>query len=419
MDIKIEGINGLLPNLDLVTLANRMCMKEGLHITFKNRVNAYDGAKFRHWKHSLLTMISMVLTQSTGVPNGNHGLFHRFGIQAVTIHGFHKNSRRGNHIGFYSMGKILEGLYRSLNNLLERFHQSYFFYLLPSSDRFVSIIWYMPVLAGLVSTLLVKSLVLWSKVRKDPYAVAAKRAKLKKMGLKMKKQEESDVLKISTIIFLSHVIGIVIKNSPQFISQKAAEYGYTTDVSIFYGFGLISLCLLLFAYPLRLPNRASMITLLLIICWEIGICLTAIGMLNFSFGIIIGLFLAPILIFIHPSQKKSRVYVQRFLWLVVNPFVCLMIIVYFYTHFMFPNMTLEEEFGMTLKAARQALVFAVVDSLVYGNWIYDVVCCIFLPMWLSIWCLVMSAPYVKSHHTKDTGEVEIEEFQIALEKKKQ
>lgn len=28
---------------------------------------------------------------------------------------------------------------RSLNNLLERFHQSYFFYLLPSTDRYVSI----------------------------------------------------------------------------------------------------------------------------------------------------------------------------------------------------------------------------------------------------------------------------------------
>lgn len=30
-------------------------------------------------------------------------------------------------------------MFRSLNNLLERFHQSFFFYLLPSTDRYISI----------------------------------------------------------------------------------------------------------------------------------------------------------------------------------------------------------------------------------------------------------------------------------------
>jgi hypothetical protein len=33
----------------------------------------------------------------------------------------------------------LEGTLRSLNNLLERFHQSFFFYLRPATDRFISI----------------------------------------------------------------------------------------------------------------------------------------------------------------------------------------------------------------------------------------------------------------------------------------
>lgn len=37
IDVKIEGLNGHLPNLDLVTLVNRMCVKEGVQNTFKNR----------------------------------------------------------------------------------------------------------------------------------------------------------------------------------------------------------------------------------------------------------------------------------------------------------------------------------------------------------------------------------------------
>ena len=45
---------------------------------------------------------------------------------------------------------MVEGVFRSLNNLLERFHQSFFFYLLPSTDRYVSIGLYMPPFALMV-----------------------------------------------------------------------------------------------------------------------------------------------------------------------------------------------------------------------------------------------------------------------------
>lgn len=41
-------------------------------------------------------------------------------------------------------GRALEGMFRKLNHLLERLHQSFFFYLLPALSRFVSIGLYMP-----------------------------------------------------------------------------------------------------------------------------------------------------------------------------------------------------------------------------------------------------------------------------------
>lgn len=40
--------------------------------------------------------------------------------------------------------RALEGMFRKLNHLLERLHQSFFFYLLPTLSRFVSIGLYMP-----------------------------------------------------------------------------------------------------------------------------------------------------------------------------------------------------------------------------------------------------------------------------------
>lgn len=47
-------------------------------------------------------------------------------------------------------------MFRKLNNLLERLHQSYFFYLLPSLSRFVSIGVYMPAFGFLILVLVLK-----------------------------------------------------------------------------------------------------------------------------------------------------------------------------------------------------------------------------------------------------------------------
>lgn len=404
MDIKVEGLNGQLPNLDLFTLVNKMCIKEGLHVTFKNRGNLHhQHDRFRLWKHSFGTMMSMMLTQSTGIPNGNHGLFHRFGIQAVTMNGFLRPNTRGNQIGFFSMGKILEGVYRSLNNLLERFHQSYFFYLLPSNDRFVSIIWFIPVLGMLVGALLVRSLVQWYQVCYNPY-LKNEDTEIELMETEKKEvieeDDSNDTFKIFLLFFLSHIIGILLMHSPTLISQYGADYDFSTDYSIFYGFAIISLILLYLPFSLRLQNHSSMIILNMFVMWELAMILLGIGMINFSLGVLCAFLYVPISLLITPTINKSRTIFQYIIWILVHPFIAMVIIVMVYTFFMFPTMKFDEQIGMGVKAAKQALVFGIVDSIVYGNWVFNVACSIFLPTWLCMSCLVMSSPY-KAEDSKD------------------
>lgn len=52
--------------------------------------------------------------------------------------------------------RVVEGIFRSLNNLLERFHQSFFFYILPGTERYISIGLYMIPFAITCSSCLVK-----------------------------------------------------------------------------------------------------------------------------------------------------------------------------------------------------------------------------------------------------------------------
>lgn len=65
----------------------------------------------------------------------------RHRIDSVTMYA---SPAAGPH-GFYTLGKTVESTLRSFNNLLERLHASYFFYLIPQQDRFIPVGHYLPI----------------------------------------------------------------------------------------------------------------------------------------------------------------------------------------------------------------------------------------------------------------------------------
>ncbi|XP_077637612.1 GPI-anchor transamidase component GPAA1 [Lonchura striata] len=156
VDVAVEGLNGQVPNLDLLNLFHSFCLKSGLLCTFQGKLPPPEGPSGPGYAQSLRTMGLMVLGQAGGGPGGAHGLFLRFRIEALTLRGINSFRQHKFHLG--TLGRTLEGMFRKLNNLLERLHQSYFLYLLPSLSRFVSIGSYVPAL-GLL--LLARGGLLW------------------------------------------------------------------------------------------------------------------------------------------------------------------------------------------------------------------------------------------------------------------
>ncbi|XP_029633709.1 glycosylphosphatidylinositol anchor attachment 1 protein isoform X2 [Octopus sinensis] len=159
-NIKMEGLNGQLPNLDLVNLVVRLCRREGDSVRLHNQYDYYDPDSLNGFKHSLLTMLRMMKTQASGSPSGNHGLFHRYHIEAVTLQGVSRAFGQKTS-DLMVTGRIVEGIFRSLNNLLERFHQSFFFYLMPATNRYISIGLYMPPFSLMTAAGLIKAISLW------------------------------------------------------------------------------------------------------------------------------------------------------------------------------------------------------------------------------------------------------------------
>ncbi|KAG2458358.1 GPAA1 protein, partial [Polypterus senegalus] len=210
-DVVVEGLNGQLPNLDLVNLFYAFCQKIGMLCTIQGKLQRNDWDTLPGYSHSLNTMLLMVLKQSSGRPQGDHGLFLRYHVEAVTLRGI--NSFRQYKFDMSTVGKLIEGMFRKLNNLLERFHQSYFFYLLPSLTRFVSIGYYMPAFSFLILILMLRALDLWVQLSNTP---------------RVQDDEEQDpgpsMLSLATPIFICHLTGLALYFLPILSQDMATQH---------------------------------------------------------------------------------------------------------------------------------------------------------------------------------------------------
>ncbi|RUS22965.1 Gaa1-like protein [Endogone sp. FLAS-F59071] len=160
--IFFEGVNGQLPNLDLVNTVVRVAritsqIPVTLHDERMPTMHGQAGLQ-ESYLTSLKSMLYTMRYQALGHPTGDHGLYLRYKIDAITLYGVPATS--GATFGFHRIGayglrrslsyntschcSLVESTFRSLNNLLEHFHQSFFFYFLSGPERYVSIGMYMP-----------------------------------------------------------------------------------------------------------------------------------------------------------------------------------------------------------------------------------------------------------------------------------
>uniref|UniRef100_A0A2H1VTF8 SFRICE_024866 n=1 Tax=Spodoptera frugiperda TaxID=7108 RepID=A0A2H1VTF8_SPOFR len=437
VEVKIEGLNGQLPNLDLVNLVHKLCQKSGIHHSFGKSYSWIRGRdSMDDWKNGFWTMFEMMVGQIDGVPDGNHGLFHRFGIEAVTLEGRDEMDPGGkvprvntlSRCNFYKLGIALESILRSLNNLLERFHQSYFFYMLASTHRFISIGQYMPSLCLLCVAMLIRALSLWvttlqqdgdyndkqtNKTNKKPSKHKLEKAKdsdteepgeqetkevTKVKTPEKKKDINMSVLNIGVNYLLVHLIGYGVMNSPFMMAYYGSVY-YMKPPEVSVYFGIISIAVLLIFVTPFLPyllrkgpisyEELSLVNILVLT--ELSTVCLSVAMQNFSLGFAMAVIYTPLALMtsVHVrGSGKARALLQllkRLVCLVVHPLVVLLVCMVAYSR----HLVADESWLATLSrgsdAAMQAIMFSVVDSMLYGNWLFNLSTSILLPIWLIFW----------------------------------
>jgi glycosylphosphatidylinositol transamidase len=152
--IAYDGVNGQLPNLDLINSVVHIASGQmGIGVALQEM--------WRHdnsYPHRLRTMLRGMLKQGVGLPSGPHSSFIPYHVDAVTLRPFGDGWQDE-----MAMGRVVEGSFRSLNNLLEHLHQSFFFYLLMQHERFVSIGTYLPSAMLVAANFTIMAIFLWVK----------------------------------------------------------------------------------------------------------------------------------------------------------------------------------------------------------------------------------------------------------------
>lgn len=153
LHIVYDGVNGQLPNLDLFNTAVSIASGQmGIGANLQEMWDHDDSYKMR-----LQTILRGMVKQGLGYATGAHSSFMPYHIDAITLqtkgHGWQDEM---------ALGRTVESLCRSLNNLLEHLHQSFFFYLLMQANRFVSIGTYLPSAMLIAVNFTVMAIALWN-----------------------------------------------------------------------------------------------------------------------------------------------------------------------------------------------------------------------------------------------------------------
>lgn len=187
MGVFAAGINGQLPNLDLVNTAvlalngehipvaldrctgDDLCGRDVLsraYVWLQEALEAYVPVEYkadaREYLRNLNGMLRFMKTLATG-PAGAHAHFIRYNIDSITLSTLSHGGGGSTALSLRAMLRALEKVVRSLSNLEEKLHQSFFLYVLPNTRHFVSVGEYYYVVALAVSPAIAHMAVLASR----------------------------------------------------------------------------------------------------------------------------------------------------------------------------------------------------------------------------------------------------------------
>ncbi|ROT37905.1 GPI transamidase component GAA1 [Sodiomyces alkalinus F11] len=351
-----DGINGQLPNLDLInSIVSISGGQMGIPCAIQEMRKHTD-----KYEDRLRTMLRGMLNQGLGYASGPHSSFIPYHVDAVTLQPFGEGWQDE-----MAMGRVVEGSFRSLNNLLEHLHQSFFFYLLMNKDRFVSIGTYLPSAMVLAANFTIMAIFFWVKSgspapqdgpdsKSSPTTTPAERH----LFLPLVLVAMCQFLGAIPLFVFNHLTATML--SPAFVVVAALN------------------CALPFLISHILASyKPSVQPFQLIKCFSLlllGMFLSALATLNFSLSFLVGLLAAP-LTFMQPCSNPVMGHTLFGVLQLISP-TTVLYSASAYFHIDIGSVLKEAAFGWNI----------------WGMYTPMVLWCVWWPAWLLSSVLVLGRP---------------------------
>ncbi|CAJ0562809.1 unnamed protein product, partial [Mesorhabditis spiculigera] len=341
IELQINQLNGELPNLDYVNTVIRVgaTSKFRMPSLIYGIRDRHEGGNNPWW----LIPARALYTQAFVSVEGLHSLSTKYGVQGLTI-GLPLNSGSPK-----TAAKFVEAIMRSLNNLLESFHQSYFLYVLADEDNFVSILYFMPILGGVVAPLAIFAYREWV------FAVQK--------------------LVIPSALLLAHGAGVAV----WYCSTKVFREHAVTDDTPWLGLLAAILFPIAALFPIAEKSKSSLRFLLLL---ESALIFGLIGLLNFPLALLTAILTVPIIIVLSRDlsvQPRARQILQATCVLLAHPLIIYLLV----NIYVLPLIGFGSVDGANLKLQDMVdpIRHMLANHLLFGCNLYPMFLILALPIW--------------------------------------
>jgi len=293
LGVFFEGLNGRLPNQDLINSFQRISQytggvpmfvydhqdsEDGLDLPSWTPGSIRDSDQWKEYSRRAKNIVRHVGYQARGQASGVHGLLHQFRIDAITLFAV---PAAGPH-GFHAIGRIVESTLRTMNNLLERLHASFFFFLLVGPTTFLKIGSFLPSAILISVAMMFRGLQGWVKAG---WAWVAGEAQDNTPSEKTVRdgrwsRRRRPVLKAIVVMAATHALGAVV-----FYLSTCGWYLQNSSVAPLAVFSLPALLPLpSLLLPTKEPTQETPLSVML---KSLNLCLTStvisiLSVLNFS-----------------------------------------------------------------------------------------------------------------------------------------
>ncbi|CAA7398346.1 unnamed protein product [Spirodela intermedia] len=326
LTIRAEASNGQMPNLDLINIVHLLAVhRQALHVkigtfsslhgsTFLKAVgetlewlSRFAGSFNPQWAFGVpasdyvkgtATLASSIYSQALGVPTGSHGAFRDYQIDAIALEVSPRNSLDfdfGRSAILLKGGRLIEGVIRSVNNLLEKFHQSFFLYLLTSPNRFVSVGVYMIAFALLVAPFPIAAAALFSEDQETHPADST--------HLTATKDHRWRWLHAARAVFLVHLWAAIVSLLPYLIYRLpilTSDRRALTWVSL----SIFSLLTLKHLWGSNHTPPSGWVSLKAVMISAAAVGLSLMSIINFSTAQIGAVLLVPLCLMVRPLRQS-------------------------------------------------------------------------------------------------------------------